>query len=203
MGAWLKKQRAAGRRAAEIARRREEGLPIDSTAGALSDERREMLEDIDAGWCPAWSVAWQRAYRLAQAHLEATGDLPGPEDGIVVMGEDLGRWIQTQRQTWDRLARPQQWFLETCLHLEPAHAPPTPVRRTRMEMWMLNLAAAKRFHEREGHLNVPRSHSETITDDDGQEHQLKLGHFLANSRKRSKALAPERREELTALGMRW
>lgn len=202
VGAWLKKQRIAGRRAQDNARRRAEGLSVETTAGALSDERYEMLEEIDTGWCPAWPVSWQRAYRLTLDHLETTGALPGPEDGIVAMGEDLGQWIQTQQQTWDRLSTPQQWFLESCLHLEPAPAAPKPQRRSWSEKWLLNLTAARQFREREGHLTVPRSHSEMVTVD-GEEHRLQLGTFLANSRKRAMSLAPERREELTALGMRW
>ncbi|WP_376788378.1 Helicase associated domain protein [Streptomyces sp. A144] len=52
VGIWLKNQRAAARKAAEIEQRRAEGLPVPSAAGALSGERREQLEDIDPSWCP-------------------------------------------------------------------------------------------------------------------------------------------------------
>ncbi|MFE7403406.1 hypothetical protein [Streptomyces sp. NPDC057557] len=38
---------------------------MKSSAGALSDERREQLEDIDPSWCPAWPlVGWQRAHDM-------------------------------------------------------------------------------------------------------------------------------------------
>ncbi|GAB1331585.1 helicase associated domain-containing protein [Streptomyces sennicomposti] len=47
VGIWLKNVRAAARKAQEIEQRRAEGLPGKSSAGALSDERREQLEDID------------------------------------------------------------------------------------------------------------------------------------------------------------
>ncbi|MFG2417389.1 helicase associated domain-containing protein [Streptomyces goshikiensis] len=74
VGIWLKNARAAARKAAENERRRAEGLPVESSAGALSTERREQLEDIDASWCPSWPVrgsgastwfgcAWTRARR--------------------------------------------------------------------------------------------------------------------------------------------
>ncbi|WP_435886597.1 hypothetical protein [Streptomyces hirsutus] len=49
-------RRAAARKAAEIEQRRAEGLPVQSAAGALSEERREQLEEIDPSWCPAWPV---------------------------------------------------------------------------------------------------------------------------------------------------
>ncbi|GHA71091.1 hypothetical protein GCM10010372_82650 [Streptomyces tauricus] len=45
---FLKNVRAATRRAAEIEQRRAEGLPVESSVGALSDDRREQLEEIDA-----------------------------------------------------------------------------------------------------------------------------------------------------------
>ncbi|WP_245939181.1 helicase associated domain-containing protein [Actinacidiphila glaucinigra] len=64
--------------------------------------------------------------------------------------------------------------------------------------WASNLAAARQYAERGGHLDVPRSHVETI---DGTAHTL--GIFIANQRARRAGLAPERVAELTALGMRW
>ena len=45
---------------------------MGSVAGALSDEWREHLEDIDPSWCPAWPVEWQRAFHLVRRHLEAS-----------------------------------------------------------------------------------------------------------------------------------
>ncbi|MFF5945769.1 Helicase associated domain protein, partial [Streptomyces althioticus] len=45
VGVWLKNARAAARKAAEVEQRRAQGLPVGSSAGALSQERREQLED--------------------------------------------------------------------------------------------------------------------------------------------------------------
>ncbi|MFD7479878.1 helicase associated domain-containing protein [Streptomyces sp. NPDC059837] len=56
VGVWLKNARAAARKAMDIEQRRTEGLPVQSSAGALSDDRREQLEDIDPSWCPTWPV---------------------------------------------------------------------------------------------------------------------------------------------------
>ncbi|MFI6385015.1 helicase associated domain-containing protein [Streptomyces sp. NPDC050658] len=46
VGIWLKNARAAARKAAEIEQRPAQSLPVESSAGALSEERREQLEDI-------------------------------------------------------------------------------------------------------------------------------------------------------------
>ena len=64
--------------------------------------------------------------------------------------------------------------------------------------WAANMAAARQYHAREGHLQTPRKHIEDV---DGIEH--KLGMFLDNARRRADKLAAERRAELDALGMRW
>jgi hypothetical protein len=60
------------------------------------------------------------------------------------------------------------------------------------------VAAARQFHAREGHLQVPRKHVEEV---DGVPH--KLGTFVDNARRRAAGLSAERRAELDALGMRW
>ncbi|WP_438270742.1 Helicase associated domain protein [Streptomyces platensis] len=95
VGIWLKNARAAARKAQENEQRRAEGLPVESSAGALSDERREQLEDIDPSWCPTWPVEWQRAFHLTRLHLEEVGGtLPTEPGDVVHQGEDLGRWAR-------------------------------------------------------------------------------------------------------------
>ncbi|MFH8886344.1 helicase associated domain-containing protein [Streptomyces californicus] len=76
VGIYLKNARAAARKAQEIEQRRAEGLPVESSAGALPEMRREQLEEIDASWCPSWQVTWQRSYHLARMHLVAGEALP-------------------------------------------------------------------------------------------------------------------------------
>ncbi|MFG2604780.1 helicase associated domain-containing protein [Streptomyces sp. NPDC048514] len=78
-----------------------------------------------------------------------------------------------------------------------------------------NLAAATQYYQREGHLRVPRNHTERITIGGGadgghdgekaetQEHHLRLGAWVSNQRSRAASLSPERIEQLAAIGMRW
>ncbi|MFI1793006.1 helicase associated domain-containing protein [Streptomyces olivaceoviridis] len=105
VGIWLKNARATARKAAEIEQRRAEGLPVQSSAGALSDERREQLEDIDPSWCPSWPVEWQRAFHLVRLHLEAywspTSSNPPPPPRRRLRWRTrarLRRW--TRRPSW-------------------------------------------------------------------------------------------------------
>ncbi len=200
VGVWAKNQRKAARLADEIARCREQGLPVGSSAGALSEERREALEAIDPSWCPTgWSTAWQRCFHLVRLHLQAGGALPTEPGAVTAQGEDLGRWVSTQRREWDRLTVAQQWMLTQVLGLQPAGEDEKPKpKRTQADKWAANLAAAKQYREREGHLNVPRKHLENV---DGTEY--KLGYWIANARAKKANLTAERAAQLTELGMRW
>ncbi len=220
VGVWLKNQRAAARKAAEIEQRRAEGLPMESSAGALSAERREQLEDIDPAWCPAWPVTWQRCFHLVRLHLDAGEALPMEPGTVVHQGEDLGRWVRSVRLGWDNLTTVQQWMCEQVLGIEPAtEDEKPPPRRTQADKWAMNYEAARQFYEREGHLQVPRKWVERIivgdygsrgsggtggsSGEEQEERELRLGAWIGNQRSRVAALTPERIELLSAIGMRW
>jgi hypothetical protein len=82
--------------------------------------------------------------------------------------------------------------------VDPEGMAMAPAWRSRGDRWAASLAAAHQFHAREGHLQPPRKHVETV---DGEE--IKLGSFLDNARCRAAKLPAERRADLDALGMRW
>ncbi|MEU9646481.1 helicase associated domain-containing protein, partial [Streptomyces sp. NPDC048188] len=204
VGIWLKNARAAARKAAEIEQRRVEGVPVGSSTGALSEVRREQLEDIDPSWCPTWPVEWQRAFHLVRLHLDAGHPLPTSPGEVMHQGEDLGRWVRSVRLGWDSLTTVQQWMCEQVLGIEPAAEEEKPLpRRTQADKWALNYEAARQFYEREGHLQVPRKHVERIVVGEDQEREHKLGAWIGNQRSRAATLTPERVEQLSAIGMRW
>ncbi|MEV0529954.1 Helicase associated domain protein [Streptomyces sp. NPDC050439] len=204
VGIFLKNARAAARKAAENERRRAEGLPVETSAGALSDERREQLEDIDASWCPSWPVTWQRCFHLVRMYLDAGETLPTEAGEVLRQGEDLGRWVRAQRLGWDQLTAVQQWMCEQVLGIQPATEDEKPKPRTsQATKWAIHYAAARQYFEREGHLRVPRKHIETITDPNQEKRDLRLGTWISNQRSRATTLAPERVEQLSTIGMRW
>lgn len=131
---------------------------------------------------------------------------------------------------WVNLQPAQQYLLHHALGLQvPAEDEPDakPVKTaTRDDKWTLNLQAARQFHAREGHLNVPRKHVERLkrperpTAEDGstgpqtdgtespqtgaaEPVEVKLGMFLDNTRRRATKLTTQRRNDLDQLGMRW
>ncbi|MGW7414572.1 Helicase associated domain protein [Streptomyces sp. NPDC054863] len=214
VGTWAKNLRTAARLAdARLQDLQEQGVEVsdEEAVGGLSWTRREALDEIDPGWCPAWHAGWQRCLRLVQNHLKNGGRMPMEAGVVVVQGEDLGRWVQGCRFGWEGLLPAQQWLLENVLGLGPAQESERPVKRTQDDKWMLNLAAAKAFHAREGHLRVPRKHEEHLAPDGLAGTQrgadgvvgVRLGSWLDNVRKRESKLSQERRAQLEALGMRW
>lgn len=215
VGNWAKAQRAAAKLADEVEARRAAGQSVESAAGALPESRREALDEIDPGWCPVWDIAWQRCFRLVQALVAGGGSLPTAAGEVVVQGEDLGRWVQAQRYGFETLQPAQQWLLGHVLGLEPVGEDERPVKRTQDDKWMLNLAAARQYRSREGHLNVPRKHVEELPAEDagpaasGRETTpegtvpVALGMWVANVRRRATKLTAERRGDLDQLGMRW
>ncbi|MFI6644809.1 Helicase associated domain protein [Streptomyces sp. NPDC050504] len=210
IGQWAKNQRAAGRKALRNIARREAGLPVDATR-AMTTERLDLLDDVDPGWCPVWDAGWQRHFQLTKAHCDAGNPVPTEAGEVVVQGDDLGQWVRAQRFNWEQLTVGQRVLLEI-LGLEPATAEERPVQRTQDDKWALNMAAARQFHGREGHLRVPRKHVEQLAADTvpgrGQDGAgggvvVKLGMFVDNVRRRADKLTAERRTELDELGMRW
>ncbi|WP_073862210.1 DEAD/DEAH box helicase [Streptomyces sp. CB01249] len=204
VGIWLKNARAAARKAAANEQRRAEGLPVHSSAGALSDERREQLDEIDPAWCPRWPVEWQRCFHLVRLHLRAGHPLPTRPGDVRDQGEDLGRWVRSVRYGWDDLTPVQQWMCEQILGITPAaedEKPPPP--RTQADKWAMHYAAARQYYEREGHLHVPRKHVERIVSENREERELRLGAWVSNQRSRAAALTPERVNLLSGIGMRW
>lgn len=146
------------------------------------------------------------------SNSETRGTLPETAGGVVVQGEDLGRWVTAQRHGWERLVAAQQWLLENTLGIQAAEKEKRPVKQTQDAKWAVNLAAARQFHAREGHLRVPRKHVEQVAVEeelsgrqDGADGPVvvKLGMWLDNVRKRAAKLPEQRRTCLDQLGMRW
>ncbi|MER5891307.1 Helicase associated domain protein [Streptomyces sp. NPDC001941] len=218
IGTWAKNMRAVGRECLANIASGVEGEAV-WLAGSMTAARWKALEEVDAGWCPVWSVAWQRSFRLVQNRLAAGGSLPAAAGEVVVQGVDLGRWVRAQQNGWDGLVRAQQYLLETFLGLEPAGpaAAPVGVLRGPEAAWARNVAAARQCHAREGHLKVPRKHVEHLVGSgadaggpgDGEAGgaegvvAIRLGQWLDNTRRRAAKLSEQRRADLAALGVPW
>ncbi|MER7141021.1 Helicase associated domain protein [Streptomyces sp. NPDC000341] len=189
VGQWLANLRKAG------------GLGKDEVRAG---ERRAALEAIDPEWHPGWSVEWQRHYATARALLGKEGGLTEVLPGVLVHGCDVGIWVLRQRDaaTWETLLPEQRERLEA-LGLVPL--PAVPAKKTTAGgagAFERGVLALEQYRARTGTVTVPRAHIETVTID-GQEHGVKLGVFLTNSKTRRAKLPAEKLAALAALGLDW
>ncbi|MFI2764829.1 helicase associated domain-containing protein [Streptomyces echinatus] len=175
--------------------------------GARAARRAAQLAEIDPDWRPSWPVDWQRSYaaveRLVALGAEAADIVPGVTAG----GTDVGRWLQRQREhvVWQALAAGQRERLAALgvTPLPPQQEAPKKASRGGSAAFERGCAALAQYRQRTGTVGpVSRTHIETVTVD-GEEHAVKLGVFLSNTKTRRAKLSPAQLQQLADLGLHW
>jgi superfamily II DNA or RNA helicase len=193
--------------------RRKGGLGKNPERAAL---RAQQLAAIDPDWDCPWPLDWQRHYRHL-AHLaedEPGGVLPDVQPGVLMDGDDLGRWLERQKnpRTWKQLSTEQQERLSK-LGVQPAQAPP-PAPTTKgaakgptkaQQAFQRGLTALAQWVEREGAQRpVPRGAVvELVVDGEAEPVPVRLGVWVSNTRARRDKLTAEQLDALRELGMQW
>ncbi|MGA5199067.1 Helicase associated domain protein [Streptomyces exfoliatus] len=186
--------------------RRKGGLGKDVERAAV---RAQQLAAVDEDWNCPWPLDWQRHYRVLADLVDADGHLPDIAPGVLFEGDDIGRWLQRQKNpgTWTQLSNEQQerlWKLGVQPDQTPAPAPAA-ARTAKgpskaQQAFQRGLAALTQWVEREGSRPVPRGAVvEIAVDGETEPATVKLG------------VSPARRDRLTAdqltaladVGMDW
>ncbi|MFD9293166.1 Helicase associated domain protein [Streptomyces sp. NPDC060030] len=189
VGQWLANLRKTG------------GLGKDADRATL---RRAALEGIDPDWNPNWSADWQRHYATTRTLLSEERRPTDVLPGVVVHGCDVGAWINRQREqtVWQSLLPEQQQRL-AALGLTPLPAAPAAkAKQSSAGAFERGVLALAQYKNRTGTLTVPRAHIETVVIE-GEEHPVKLGVFITNSKTRRAKLATDKLAVLAALGLDW
>ncbi|MFJ3861513.1 Helicase associated domain protein [Streptomyces sp. NPDC090085] len=187
--------------------RRPGGLGKDP---ARAERRAAALAAIDPDWNPAergWTVDWQRHYTYL-TQLLADGARPTAiVPGVTRHGDDIGRWLATQRRGWARLNTEQQHRL-AALGVKPekaARARTTAAKtaaasqpRAGETAFQKGLKALQQYVAREGRL-PGRAAVERLPD--GAEHRV--GIWIGNQKARRDKLAPTQLTALAELGVDW
>ncbi|WP_406404851.1 Helicase associated domain protein [Streptomyces sp. NBC_01643] len=190
--------------------RRKGGLGKDPERAA---ERAKQLAAIDPDWNCPWPLDWQRHYRVLADLVDADGTLPDIAPGVLMDGDDIGRWLQQQTQptAWAQLSSEQQERL-TKLGVQPVQAPsPAPAAKRSakgpskaQQAFQRGLAALAQWVEREGQRSVPRGHSEEIAvDGETEPVAMKLGVWVSNTKSRRDKLTQDQLDALRKLGIDW
>jgi hypothetical protein len=186
------------------------GLGKDPERAAV---RAAQLTAIDPDWNCSWPLDWQRHYRVLADLVDADGSLPDIAPGVLMDGDDIGRWLQQQRKpsAWAQLSTEQQERL-TRLGVQPDQAPspaPAAARATKgpskaQQAFQRGLAALAQWVEREGAGRpVPRGHAEEIAVDGKEPVTVKLGVWVSNTKSRRDKLTQEQLGALRELGVEW
>jgi hypothetical protein len=190
--------------------RRKGGLGKDPKRAA---ERAAQLAAIDPDWDCLWPLDWQRHYRVLADLVDADGHLPYIAPGVTFEGDDLGKWLQQQKNpgTWAQLSSVQQERLSS-LGIKPAEVPssaPAAGRATKgpnkaQQAFQRGLAALAQWVEREGHRPVPRGHAEEIAvEGEAALVVVKLGVWVSNTKSRRNKLTQDQLDALRELGVEW
>ncbi|WP_285573707.1 DEAD/DEAH box helicase [Streptomyces sp. RTGN2] len=191
--------------------RRKGGLGKDSERAA---RRAQQLAAVDEDWDCPWPLDWQRHYRVLADLIDADGVLPDIQPGVTFDGDDLGKWLQRQKNpaTWAQLLPVQQERL-TQLGINAPAAPspaPAPARTTKgpskaQQAFQRGLTALTQWVEREGaNRPVPRGAVVEIEVDGATEPvTVKLGIWISNTKSRRDRLTADQLDALRELGMQW
>ncbi|AQW56572.1 Helicase associated domain protein [Streptomyces violaceusniger] len=191
--------------------RRKGGLGKDPKRAA---ERAEQLAAIDPDWNCPWPLDWQRHYRVLADLVDADGHLPDIAPGVLMDGDDIGRWLARQREasTWAPLSTEQQERLSQ-LGIKPLETPsPAPAAQRAakgpskaQQAFQRGLTALAQWVEREGvHRPVPRGHAEEIAvHGEAEPVAVKLGVWVSNTKSRRDKLTQEQLNALRELGVAW
>ncbi|RPK32109.1 DEAD/DEAH box helicase [Streptomyces sp. ADI93-02] len=191
--------------------RRKGGLGKDPQRAAV---RAQQLAAVDEDWNCPWPLNWQRHYRVLADLVDADGVLPAIKPGVLFEGDDIGRWLERQKNpgTWAQLLPEQQERLSK-LGVQPVEAPspaPAAARTTKgpskaQAAFQRGLAALTQWMEREGaDRPVPRGHGEPVTVDGEEEPVIvRLGVWISNTKTRRDKLTVDQLAALAELGMEW
>ena len=167
----------------------------EKAAGKLDDDKIEKLENIGMVW-DAFSEKWERGFAAAAQYYAEHGNLVMPVSYTTKDGLRLGVWVRNQKQTYANGTLQQ----EKAARLEDIG-----IRWEQNNydfQWSEAYAAAKRYFEEYGSLNVPIAY----TTADG----IALGKWVArqqyarnNPGKSNCKLTPQRVALLDAIGMQW
>ncbi|MFK0203984.1 DEAD/DEAH box helicase [Streptomyces lavendulae] len=176
-----------------------------------AERRAAALAAIDPDWNPAergWTVDWQRHYAYLTQFLAEGARPTAIVPGVTRHGEDIGRWLATQRRDWNRLNAEQQARLGA-LGITPARAVRPRKTPAKTSTTTTSARGAAAFHtgvqalaqylEREGGGLPGRAHVEHLPD--GTAHRT--GVWLANQKQRRDRLGAAQLEALAGLGVEW
>ncbi|MGW7348752.1 Helicase associated domain protein [Streptomyces sp. NPDC054854] len=170
--------------------------------------RAEKLAAVDPDWNPrenGWTVDWQRHYAYLAQLLAAGARLDDVVPGVTRHGDDVGRWLTTQRRDFSKLSKELQRRLAELGVKKAVRARKAPTETGAATgpgkgggAFQKGLEALAQYIAREGRL-PGRGVVEVLAD--GSEHRT--GIWIGNVKARRDRLDRAQLAELAELGIHW
>ncbi|MBT2493433.1 Helicase associated domain protein [Streptomyces sp. ISL-96] len=166
-------------------------------SGRLDRERIASLNAVDPWWNPPWEVDWQHTYAHVDRRLADGRTLHTPTPAA---DEDSATWLDRQITAVRDLHPKQARLLTQLAHRYPNLHPHAmllmhnPAQRA--QAFCRALTAARQFHQREGHFDVPLRHRENV-----RGNEVLLGQWIKKSRSDTAQMTTPQINALTALGI--
>ncbi|WP_331736661.1 helicase associated domain-containing protein, partial [Streptomyces sp. NBC_00211] len=169
--------------------------------------RAQELAAIDPDWNPrenGWTVDWQRHYAYLTQLLTGGARLADVVPGVTLHGEDVGRWLTTQRRDFSKLNEEQQRRLGKLGVKKAAQTRKAPTKAAVASgpgmggtAFQKGLEALAQYVAREGRL-PGRAHVEQLPDG-----KHRTGVWIANQKQRRDRLDQTQLAALAELGVDW
>ncbi|NGO86900.1 DEAD/DEAH box helicase [Streptomyces sp. 196(2019)] len=161
-------------------------------SGRMHSARSEALKAVDPWWNPPWGIEWQHDY----THVCLQAATPTP-----VSGETPATWLDHQIAHQNDLHPQQLRLLSDLAAQHPGTHPHSmlllPASHPRTRAFHRGLKAARQFHRREGHIQVPVGHRENLHGD-----EVLLERWVTKHRNGAAQLTSLQITALNALGIK-
>ncbi|BAJ25862.1 MULTISPECIES: DEAD/DEAH box helicase [Kitasatospora] len=165
----------------------------------LESERVDALNAVDPWWNPPWSLRWQHTYTHLR-HRLATTTWTIPYHRQADTDTGWNSWLDRQINRRDDLHPGQRHLLHHLARTHPdAHPHTILLSRPATALaaaFTRGLRAARQYHQREGHLDVPAGHCETVDSE-----QVHLGRWIRQRQRDAAQLTSRQLTALRALGI--
>ncbi len=173
-----------------------EGDIVNDTFEVI-DEVHNCLELFDA-LEDTLSAGWDYMYLEAKDYYEENGNLLIPATYETESGYGLGRWIRTQRVSYQNGTIDKSKVDK----LNEIGMVWTAVLQNK---WLRNYELAKDYYVKHGNLNISHDYESTIIDSRGEEVKIKLGIWISGQRDNylKNRLSEDQITKLESIGMSW
>lgn len=157
----------------------------------LTDEQIKALEKLNIDWRTKSDIQWERGYNNAKAYFDDYGNLDVPATYCAENGFALGKWIDHQRDIYQKGTMPSSRIEKLNL---------LKMLWIKKDSWEERFALAEKYYNEHGDLEIPPNYSDRGI---WVSKWLSEQRLIREGKRQGKTLTDEQIKRLDAIGMRW